>query len=157
LFHATVVLDAIAVMLSLFIHLSFAIAITIYIIFSRLYSYRYVRLKQYPIIGYLTVIINQGALTFWMVYTGANRFYTNDFPLMLCIAATFLIGGFYPITQVYQHEADKKDGVQTISMLLGIKGTFIWCAAMYVIAFGLLFVHYCKSFLFRCSFIFFIG
>ena len=145
LFYTTVTLDTIAIIFSLFIGVSFAVAILIYIAFSRLYSYRGVRLKQYPIIGYLTVILNQGALTFWMVYIGTNQLQTNSFPFIACAAATFLIGGFYPITQVYQHEADKKDGVKTISILLGIKGTFVWCAVMYSIAFGLLFVHFQRT------------
>ena len=80
-----------------------------------------------------------------MVYMGANLLRTAPFPFVACTAATFLIGGFYPITQVYQHEADTKDGVRTLSLLLGIKGTFIWCAAMYGIAFGLLFVHFQRA------------
>ena len=142
LFYATVVLDVAGIILSLFAGLYFTIAIVVYILFSRLYSYRNIRLKQYPIVGYLTVILNQGALTFWMVYVGANALPAAAFPMVACISATFLIGGFYPITQVYQHNADKKDNVKTLSILLGIRGTFIWCAAMYVVAFGLLFVHF---------------
>lgn len=145
LFYTTIVLDSIAIFLSFFINACFATGIVIYILFSRLYSYRKVRLKQYPVIGYLTVILNQGALAFWMVYTGANSLSIHPFPFIACVAATFLIGGFYPITQVYQHEADKKDGVRTISMLLGVKGTFIWCAVMYSLAFGLLFVHFQRA------------
>nr|MBA4141123.1 prenyltransferase [Segetibacter sp.] len=58
------------------------------------------------------------------------------------IAAAFLIGGFYPITQIYQHQSDKQDKVTTISMLLGKKGTFIFCALMYVVALTILFFHY---------------
>ena len=145
LFYTTVALDIISILLSLFINIYFTIAIVVYILFSRAYSYRKIRLKQYPIIGYLTVICNQGALTFWMVYIGASLLGTINFPVIACISATFLIGGFYPITQVYQHEADRKDGVQTISMMLGVRGTFIWCAIMYVIAFGLLFVHFQRT------------
>jgi 1,4-dihydroxy-2-naphthoate polyprenyltransferase len=142
LFYTTIVLDITAVLLSFIISVPFAIAFIIYIIFSRLYSYRKIRLKRFAVWGYLTVIINQGALTFWMVYNGANTNTTTPFPWIACIAAAFLIGGFYPITQVYQHEADARDGVQTISMLLGIRGTFVFCAIMYLIAFGLLFVHF---------------
>ncbi|MDQ2752254.1 MAG: UbiA family prenyltransferase [Bacteroidota bacterium] len=145
LFFATVVLDAIAIILSLFVNLYFTIGIVVYILFSRAYSYRKIRLKRYPIIGYLTVILNQGALTFWMVYKGASAGNTSVFPTIALMSATFLIGGFYPITQVYQHQADKKDGVKTISILLGIKGTFGWCAAMYAIAFGLLFAHFQRA------------
>ncbi len=145
LFYASVLLDVCAVIASFFISVSFAGAVAVYIFFSRLYSYRPIRLKQYPVAGYLTVILNQGALTFWMVYTGANAVQTVPFPALLCVAATFLIGGFYPITQVYQHEADAKDGVTTISMMLGIRGTFVFCAAMYLVAFGLLFVHFQRA------------
>lgn len=142
LYHVTIFLDVVAVLASLFISLWFALAILLYIVCSRLYSYRGIRLKQYPITGYLTVIINQGALTFFMVYHGASKIITIDMPWQGVVAAAFLIGGFYPITQVYQHEADAKDGVETISMLVGKKGTFIFCAGMYAIALGVLFYYF---------------
>jgi len=145
LFYTTVVLDIAAALISFIVSVPFAIAFLVYIICSRLYSYRGIRLKRFAVWGYLTVIINQGALTFWMVYVGANADATTPFPWIACIAAAFLIGGFYPITQVYQHEADTKDGVQTISMLLGVRGTFVFCAIMYLIAFGLLFVYFQHS------------
>jgi 1,4-dihydroxy-2-naphthoate octaprenyltransferase len=51
------------------------------------------------------------------------------------LASTLLIGGFYPLTQLYQHEADRKDGVKTISLLLGYKGSFIFAGSMYLLAF----------------------
>ena len=50
------------------------------------------------------------------------------------IAASLLIGGFYPLTQIYQHQQDKEDGVTTLSMQLGYKGTFIFTAAVYFLA-----------------------
>lgn len=142
LFYTTVLLDVAAVLLSFMVSLPFALGLVVYIIFSRLYSYRGIRLKQFPVWGYITVVLNQGALTFWMVYIGAGDGTSGAFPWIACIAAAFLIGGFYPITQVYQHQADAGDGVQTISMLLGIRGTFVFCAMIYLIAFGLLFVHF---------------
>jgi 1,4-dihydroxy-2-naphthoate octaprenyltransferase len=54
------------------------------------------------------------------------------------IAASLLIGGFYPLTQIYQHEDDLKDGVRTISYTLGYKGTFIFTGIVYALAFGML-------------------
>src|SRR5919205_82677 len=116
LFYTTVVLDIIAILIAFMVSVPFAIAFLVYIICSRLYSYRGIRLKRFAVWGYLTVILNQGALTFWMVYVGANADKDTPFPWIACVAAAFLIGGFYPITQVYQHEADARDGVQTISM-----------------------------------------
>ncbi len=138
LFVVTVILDITAILLSLLVSTAFCACIACYIICSRLYSYRGVRLKKFPIAGYLTVIINQGCLVFFMVYLAANG-NTSGFPYLAMISAGFLIGGFYPITQVYQHQQDAADKVTTISMLLGVKGTFVFCAVMYGIAFVTLF------------------
>ncbi len=144
LFYTTFIMDLIALLLSLFVSILFAAGCLFYIICSRLYSYRGIRLKRFPVIGYLTVILNQGALIFWMVYYGSSSQFNVHPPLHCLVAATFLIGGFYPVTQIYQHKADAKDGVKTISMKLGIRGTFIFCAILYAIAFGLLFDYYFK-------------
>ena len=142
LFYTTIVMDVLAIALSLFISLMFAAAITIYILCSRMYSYRGIRLKKFPVIGYLTVVLNQGTLIFAAIYAVTEVNKSAHVPVIGLVAASFLIGGFYPITQVYQHKSDKKDGVKTISMLLGKRGTFIFCGIMYAIAFILLFVFY---------------
>ena len=142
LFYSTVAMDAAGILLSFFISWQFATGFIIYIFFSRIYSYRGIRLKRFSVVGYLTVIINQGALVFAMVYFAADRNANPAIPLEGLTASAFLIGGFYPITQVYQHKADAKDGVQTISMLLGKRGTFIFCACMYAVAFSILFLYY---------------
>ncbi len=141
LFIVTVFMDVVAALLSLFVSFYFAAALVFYIVCSRLYSYRGIRLKRFPILGYLTVILNQGTLTYFMVYHGASQQLIVTIPWQLLTAAAFLIGGFYPITQVYQHKQDAADGVTTISILLGIRGTFIFCGLMYTVAFGLL-LHY---------------
>lgn len=142
LFYVTIAMDVVAIGLSMLISSIFTTCIIIYIICSRLYSYRGIRLKQYPLLGYLTVIFNQGSLTFFMVYHGADANLTNHMSWLGLLAAAFLIGGFYPITQVYQHEADARDGVNTISMQLGKKNTFIFCAVMYTIALMFLWMYY---------------
>lgn len=143
LFYVSVIMDIVAIALSLlFISGLFAGCLAAYIICSRLYSYRGIRLKQYPLLGYLTVVINQGSLVFFMVYHGSQEFFSNHMSWLGLLAAAFLIGGFYPITQIYQHEADATDKVTTISMLLGKKGTFIFCAFMYSIALLILWLYY---------------
>lgn len=141
LLYTTYVLDIIAIILSLSISFFCSTLICLYILCSRLYSFRGIRLKKYPIIGYLTVIINQGAIVFFIIYHGAQTNLPNNPSLLLMAASSLLIGGFYPITQIYQHKQDKADGVTTISMLLGIRGTFVYCAIIYVIAFSLLFYY----------------
>lgn len=142
LFWVTILMDTMAILMSAFISGVFAACIAIYIFFSRLYSYRGVRLKKYPITGYLTVVINQGALTFFMIYHGVDENLTTHMPLLIMVASAFLIGGFYPITQIYQHNSDLKDGITTISMKAGKKGTFILCGVMYAFAMLLLWFYY---------------
>lgn len=142
LFVVTVLMDMLAVGLSLMISTLFATCIGIYILFSRLYSYRPIRLKQYPIAGYLTVIFNQGSLTFFAVYYACTENLDTHVSWLGLITAAFLIGGFYPITQIYQHKEDRTDNVKTISMMLGTRGTFIFCAIMYTIAIGILWMYY---------------
>jgi 1,4-dihydroxy-2-naphthoate octaprenyltransferase len=138
LFIASVVMDVVAILLSLLISYWFTICIIAYIAASRAYSYRGIRLKKYPIAGYLTVVFYQGSVTFFMVYHGSSMDKTVQVPAAGMIAAGLLIGGFYPLTQVYQHEADAKDGVRTISALLGYRGTFIFTALVYTVAMSVL-------------------
>jgi 1,4-dihydroxy-2-naphthoate polyprenyltransferase len=141
LYYVTIFLDLFAIVLSLFIGWFFAIGILAYIIASKAYSYRGIRLKQYPVTGYLTVILFQGALTYYLSFTGIQE-NVPDVSLEAMAAASLLVGGFYPLTQIYQHETDLKDGVRTISYSLGYKGTFIFCAIVYSAALGILFIHY---------------
>jgi 1,4-dihydroxy-2-naphthoate octaprenyltransferase len=135
LFFVTMAIDIIAVGISFIISSIFSIGIFFYILASRAYSYRKIRLKKYPIIGYLTVIIFQGAVTFFLVYHGSSGNHTLQVPVLAMVASALLIGGFYPLTQIYQHEEDYKDGVISISILLGYKGTFIFTGIVYAFAF----------------------
>lgn len=142
LFTVSVIMDIAAVLLSFVISIWFAVGILGYILASRAYSYRGIRLKQYPIIGYLTVIIFQGAVTFFLVYHGCSIDKSLQAPVLGMIVSSLLIGGFYPLTQIYQHEADKRDKVTTLSYLLGYKGTFTFTAIIYLLAMALLFYYF---------------
>jgi len=145
LFYVTVALDLFAIMLSLIIGIGFAIGIVAYILASRAYSYRGIRLKKYPLAGYLTVVVFQGSVTFYLVYSGIYAGTNPHVPVAAMLASSLLVGGFYPLTQVYQHDADKQDGVMTISRMLGIKGTFIFAMIMYSIAFATLAYYFFSS------------
>lgn len=138
LFRVSVIMDMLAIGLGFLVSYWFAICIIAYIAASRAYSYRGIRLKKYPIVGYLTVVFFQGSVTFFMVYHGSDIDKTLAVPPAGIIAAGLLIGGFYPLTQVYQHEADRKDGVETISARLGYRGTFIFTAVIYTLAMSML-------------------
>lgn len=134
LYYVSIVMDILAILLSFFISAWFTIGLIAYILASRAYSFRGIRLKRYPFAGYLTVIVFQGAVTFFLVFHGSSMDKTLQPPWPALAASSLLIGGFYPLTQVYQHEADKKDGVRTISAFLGYRGTFIFTAIIYTAA-----------------------
>jgi 1,4-dihydroxy-2-naphthoate octaprenyltransferase len=80
------------------------------------------------------VITFQGALTFWLVYYGSAFSKDVHVPWLGVASCALLIGGFYPLTQVYQHKQDYEDGVQTISYKLGYIGTFVFCGLVYLLA-----------------------
>jgi len=134
LFWVTVVLDSIGILLSLIIGPIFTLVMLFYIGASKAYSYRGIRLKKFPYFGYLVVIAFQGAVTFWLVYYGSDREHSLSVPWQGMIICSLLVGGFYPLTQIYQHKQDFEDGVSTISYKLGYKGTFIFCALVYILA-----------------------
>ncbi|MEP6712277.1 MAG: UbiA family prenyltransferase [Ferruginibacter sp.] len=134
LFYTTVIMDIAALLLSLLISIYFFTGILAFIAASRAYSYRGIRLKQYPILGYLTVIIFQGAVIYFLVTHGSSQSKTLHVSIVAMLAASLLVGGFYPLTQVYQHEQDKADGVKTLSYLLGYRGTFVFTGIIYILA-----------------------
>lgn len=134
LFYASILLDVLALICSLFISLYFLLGILAYILASRAYSYRGIRLKKYPFVGYITVIFFQGAVCFFLVKHGASMSKTLSVPVSAMIASSLLIGGFYPLTQIYQHRQDKADNVSSISLVLGYRGTFVFTGVIYILA-----------------------
>ncbi len=138
LFHVSILMDIVAIALSFFISYIFAAGIILYILASRAYSYRGIRLKKYPLTGYLTVMVFQGAVTFFISYHACSAKLSTNAPFAGMLASSLLIGGFYPLTQIYQHEQDLKDGVKTLSYVLGYRGSFIFTGIIYVMAFATL-------------------
>lgn len=139
LFYITFVMDVISVLLAVFVSPFFSAGVLLYIVASRLYSYRGIRLKKYPVLGFLVVFLFQGALIFWLTYHACHPNLTFQIPIIPCLISSCLIGALYPLTQIYQHEADQADGVTTLSMLVGKKGTFIISALLFATAASLLF------------------
>jgi 1,4-dihydroxy-2-naphthoate polyprenyltransferase len=145
LFYVSVTIDIIAIALSFFMSIYFAMGIFLYIMASRAYSYRGIRLKKYPVTGYLTVIFFQGAVTYFLVTHGSSISQSLQVSPLAMTAASLLVGGFYPLTQIYQHRQDKADGVRTLSILLGYRGTFIFTAAIYFVAMILLGIYFADN------------
>lgn len=142
LYRITILMDVMAVLLGLLISIYFSMGILLYIIASRAYSSRQIRLKRFPLIGFFTVFIFQGALVFYITYSGANAGTGMDVPILPCIISSCLIAALYPLTQVYQHKEDKADGVITISYLVGKKGTFVLSMCLFLIATQLMYLYF---------------
>lgn len=146
LYYATMLMDIVSVLSGLIVSVYFSFFVLIFVIISRAYSYRKIRLKKYPVIGFLTVFIFQGAFVYMMssaaisTFSFAAFFTTNN---IICMSiASFFIGSIYPLTQIYQHEADKKDGVISISYKLGYIGTFLFSSILFSIATVFLFYYF---------------
>lgn len=130
------VLDALAILLSIIVSVYFTGFVIAFILVSRLYSNRRVRLKKYPVLGFLIVCLCQGTGVFVANFFGlssAAMLYHSSV-VYAAIACYFFIGTMYPLTQIYQHEADAKDGVKTISLLLGKKRTFLFSGFLFLVA-----------------------
>jgi 1,4-dihydroxy-2-naphthoate octaprenyltransferase len=110
--------------------------IFVYGLISKAYSHPSVRLKKYPFISWIAAGIFQGYFTFIATEVGLSgldaindtRFHAAG---LLCSA---LLMGSYPMTQVYQHNEDQKRGDITLSLVLGIRGTFVFTAIVFVFA-----------------------
>lgn len=134
LFYVTLLLDVLAPLLAfIFVSPIFSGCIIIYSVASRAYSSRLIRLKRYPILAFLTVFIFQGGFTYFMSSVGISKeeFAFTSASFYILLASSFQIAGAYPLTQIYQHKEDLKDGVLSLSYKLGYKGTFIFTAVMF--------------------------
>lgn len=129
LFVAAWLLDLMAVGLAWWkVNSIFAVMILLYGLASKAYSHPAMRLKKYPITGWLWVAFFQGVFTFVMCYAGINALPVENLvqPKVLIpgALASLMLLGTYPMTQVYQHAEDAKRGDTTISLKLGVRGTF---------------------------------
>ena len=106
----------------------FAAGLFFYGAASKLYSWDKSRIKARPVAGWLLIGIGQGGITFLLVVASIGRSGMADVgisALLEAMAATALLLGVYPLTQVYQHEEDARRGDLTISRLVGIRGSFV--------------------------------
>ena len=139
LYYLAILFDVIAIVLGLMmIGVLFSVMLFLYGLASKAYSHPSVRLKKYPIGGWLLAGFFQGCFTFVMCYLGINDFKLentlNTKVLMAAALTSVMLWGNYPMTQVYQHEEDAKHGDQTMSMILSIRGTFIFVQVVFLLA-----------------------
>lgn len=143
---ATLCLDLISLTLTYYLYRwEVLLLLIMYILASRAYSYRGIRLKKYAVIGFLTVVIFQGPVIFMLTKLAVSQdnlplFSSGD--ILFYFVSLLLVGAGYPISQIYQHAQDKADGVNTLSMLMGIRGTFYFSLTMFILLNILLCYHF---------------
>jgi 4-hydroxybenzoate polyprenyltransferase len=131
LYYTTAAMDISALVLSwVFVGGLFTWCVVAYIIASRAYSSRIVRWKRDPVKGFLTVVFFQGGFTYFMIWTGVHGVPFEVPDPFIMLACSLQIAAYYPLTQIYQHDADRENGDTTMSMMLGYKGTFVFSGAM---------------------------
>ncbi|MDX2190656.1 MAG: UbiA family prenyltransferase [Bacteroidota bacterium] len=135
LLKASKLFDTLGLILAVFINVYFFIGLVICVLVSRAYSYRNIRLKKYPIIGYASVALFQGGAIFFITVIGIGNFDPLEVVFegiwLPTLTSICMIGGVYPLTQIYQHQQDADDNVHTISMLVGYRGTFVLSGIMF--------------------------
>jgi len=146
LYYTTLLTEICGVLLSFLVSFEFALSTIIYGLLSKAYSHPAIRLKKYPISSFLVVFIFQGAFVYWTTLSAVSgqsvfSLYSNPF-LIAGLICSCLIGASYPLTQVYQHQEDQKRGDKTLSLLLGIKGTFMVSAFLFAAGASLLYAYW---------------
>lgn len=136
LYYTSMILFVITLAASFLISWQFAVMILGISLVSAAYSHPAVRLKKFPVAGLLTVALFQGGYTYMMSALAINGYSLSRMmdaevliPSGLC---SLILLGSYPMTQIYQHQEDSKRGDMTFSRLLGIRGTFVWTALIFL-------------------------
>ena len=148
LFRLVVLFDVMAILTATVINVYFGACILVYLLVSKAYSYDKIRLKRFPLISTLVVILFQGAFTYIMVQVGLGLTWSeisNSYNLSLAGVSSLFLCGSYPITQIYQHQEDARRGDKTLSLLLGIRGTLVFAALSLLLASGILLFTYFQT------------
>ncbi|MBL7719670.1 MAG: UbiA prenyltransferase family protein [Flavipsychrobacter sp.] len=149
LYYASIIFDLVGLALCLLAGWQTLLLMLGYVGFSKGYSWHGIRFKKYTYGGWLSVAFFQGGYTFLLSNMSAEGLFSTGWftPRNLeCMAiASILIGGSYPLTQVYQHKQDSESGDMTISRKLGVKGTFIFSGLSFFTG-AMLLLHYFYTF-----------
>ncbi len=146
LYYASIIFDITGLLLCALSGWRSMLLLLVYVAFSKAYSWHGIRLKKYAYVSWLVIAFFQGGYTFMLAnMTAEGNMHMSWFtaPHIICmVVASLLIGGSYPLTQVYQHKEDSGRGDYTISYRMGITGTFVFTLVMFVTSAGILFYYF---------------
>ncbi|MBT5506447.1 MAG: UbiA family prenyltransferase [Cellvibrionales bacterium] len=136
LYYFSITLDGIGLLLAFCIDLPTAISILIYGFISKAYSHPSIRLKKRPIVSWIIVSVFQGyfvfSVTYWAIHDIPISILAKSMIQIPALLTTMMLMSAYPITQIYQHKEDRERGDFTLSLSLGILGTFHFTAFAFV-------------------------
>ncbi len=159
LYYVSWIMDLMAIVIGVSISWLFGWMLLIYGLVSKAYSHPNIRLKKRPILGWLTAGFFQGYFTFLMVCVGMgySEILMSQQVQWAGLLSSLLLFGSYPMTQIYQHEEDEKRGDITMSLILGILGTFHFTAICFTISVGMFFWFFLIYFNSTISFLFLVA
>jgi hypothetical protein len=138
LYWLALIFDTIAIVWAYQISPTFAFMIFIYGVVSKAYSHPWIRIKKYPYLSWLIAGVFQGSFSFIMCYIGINGFTLENIwqakILTPALLTTLMLLANYPLTQIYQHKEDASRGDKTLSLVLGIKNTFLFVMLIFFLA-----------------------
>lgn len=148
LYYLSLLFFIVALVLGWLINWQFASMLLVYGLVSMAYSHPITRLKKYAYGSWIIAGFFQGCFTFCMAYAGLSDFgwdvFYKSHVLVPGLLTSLMLWGSYPLTQIYQHEEDAKRGDNTLSLKLGVKGTFSFSAIWFLVA-GIGFAWYFSS------------
>ena len=132
---------AVALLAGLVLDLRFGLLVGLGVIFSVAYSHPRWRWKERPILAALFVFVGQGVLGVlwgWAAATSAevqlgalaSLWPWDGLKTLAILSAACWTLGFYPLTGVYQIEADGQRGIRTLAVALGLTGCFVFTAVV---------------------------
>jgi 1,4-dihydroxy-2-naphthoate octaprenyltransferase len=117
----SLIMQGIGFLLACFVNLPFAIIYILTFVVATAYSHPRTRLKRRPLLSLLVVGVGQGgviALAGW-VTARPNLGELTPLAGVGILAATLMIAGIYPVTQIYQIEEDLARGDVTFAAWVG--------------------------------------
>ncbi len=147
LFWVSWIIDILAIITGFFVvNPLFALMTFVYGLVSKAYSDDKIRLKKRPILSWVIVGLFQGAFTYFTIILVFEQDFENlKSQILPAFISTLMLWAVYPMSQIYQHEEDAKRGDITMSILLGIRGTFVFTAIVFSIAFAGFFFYFSQN------------
>lgn len=118
--------------MALGVNLPLALIYAMMFALSVAYSHPRTRFKGKPVAALATVALGQGILGYlggWVCARGDILSALAFDGLLGALAATLITVGFYPLTEIYQIEEDRRRGDRTLALWLGPAGSFRFALA----------------------------